>query len=127
MSEPTVHHQQQLQIFTTTVPPGHASGPVPSIRNSNQQPPVSVTLVNASGSTGPGQAYGTAVHLPVSSDSTYKAQVQDTHANDVPLNLSTTPPQTPGGMSSSVTITASPAKRCRLLTGYWIKYFNIIS
>ena len=33
------------------------------------------------------------------------------------LRLSTTPPQTPAGMSSSVTITASPAKRCRLLTG----------
>ena len=41
---------------------------------------------------------------------------EDAHANDLPLNLSTTPPQTPAGMSS-VTITASPAKRCRLLTG----------
>ena len=38
---------------------------------------------------------------------------------DLPLNLSTTPPQTPAGMSG-VTITASPAKRCRLLTGEYI-------
>ena len=114
-SEPAVHLQKQLQIFTTSAPHGHATEQAASIRSSNPQPPVSVTLVNASGTTG--QAHGGKVHLRVSSDSSYQAQVQDSHANDVPLNLSTTPPQTPAGMSSSVTITASPAKRCRLLTG----------
>ena len=112
--QPTV---QQLQIFTTTVPSGHQSS---SLRNSVKQAPVSVTLVNTSGSSGTGQGYGSSHHIPVSSDSAYKnVQVsvqEDGHTNDLPLNLSTTPPQTPAGMSS-VTITASPAKRCRLLTG----------
>ena len=127
MPEPTAVQQQhqQLQIFTTSVPSGHVSEKSSSIRNSiQQQPPVSVTLVSASGgSTGPGQGYGQAnvQHIPVSSDPTYKIQVQqdDAHAHDLPLNLSTTPPQTPAGMSG-VTITASPAKRCRLLTGEYI-------
>ena len=123
MPEPTAVQQQhqQLQIFTTSVPSGHVSEKSSSIRNSiQQQPPVSVTLVSASGSTMPGQGYGANVHIPVSSDPTYKIQVQeDAHAHDLPLNLSTTPPQTPAGMSS-VTITASPAKRCRLLTGEYI-------
>ena len=111
--QPTV---QQLQIFTTSVPSGHQST---SIRNSVKQAPVSVTLVNASGSSGTGQGYGSSHHIPVSSDSAYKnVQVsqEDAHPNDLPLNLSTTPPQTPAGMSS-VTITASPSKRQRLLTG----------
>lgn len=112
--QPTV---QQLQIFTTSVPSGHQST---SIRNSVKQAPVSVTLVNASGSSGTGQGYGSSHHIPVSSDSAYKNNVQvsqeDAHPNDLPLNLSTTPPQTPAGMSS-VTITASPSKRQRLLTG----------
>jgi len=116
LSEPTVQQHQQLQIFTTSVPSsGHASEKSSSIRNSIQQPPVSVTLVSGSGSRGPGQAYGANVAIPVSSDSTYKVQLEDVHRHDVPLNLSTTPPQTPAGMSS-VTITASPAKRVRLLT-----------
>lgn len=126
MPEPTAVQQQhqQLQIFTTSVPPGHVSEKSSSIRNSIQQPPVSVTLVSASGasgSTGSAQGYGANVHIPVSSDPAYKIQVQgDSHAHDLPLNLSTTPPQTPAGMSS-VTITASPAKRCRLLTGEYIR------
>ena len=119
MPEPTAVQQQhqQLQIFTTSIPSGHVSENSSSIRNSIHQPPVSVTLVSASGATGSGQAYGSNIHIPVSSDSTYKIQAQEaTQAHDLPLNLSTTPPQTPAGMSS-VTITASPAKRCRLLTG----------
>ena len=91
---------------------------VSSIRNNPQQPQVSVTLVEASGSTGHGEAYGTSKRAPVvSSNTSYQIQVQEAHANDVPLNLSTTPPQTPAGNSSGVTITASPAKRTRLLTG----------
>ena len=110
LSEPTaVQQHQPLQIFTTSVPSGHVSEKSSSVRNSNQQPPVSVTLVNG---PGPGSTYGGSAHIPVTSDSAFKVQVE----NDVPLNLSTTPPQTPAGMSS-VTITASPTKRCRLLTG----------
>ena len=110
LSEPTaVQKHQPLQIFTTSVPSGHVSEKSSSVRNSNQQPPVSVTLVNG---PGPGSTYGGSAHIPVTSDSAFKVQGE----NDVPLNLSTTPPQTPAGMSS-VTITASPTKRCRLLTG----------
>ena len=119
MSEPTaVQQHQQLQIFTTSVPSaGHASEKSSALRNSIQHPPVSVTLVSGSGSRGAGQSYGPSGAITVSSDPTYKAHVEDVHrTNDVPLNLSTTPPQTPAGMSS-VTITASPAKRVRLLTG----------
>ena len=114
LSEPTaVQKHQPLQIFTTSVPSGHVSEKSSSVRNSNQQPPVSVTLVNG---PGPGSTYGGSAHIPVTSDSAFKVQVENVHENDVPLNLSTTPPQTPAGMSS-VTITASPTKRCRLLTG----------
>ena len=117
LSEPTLHHQQQLKVLTTSATPGHATIHAPSIRN-NQQPQVSVTLVEASDAAGHVQAYGTSKRVPaISSDTSYQIQVQEAHANDVPLNLSTTPPQTPAGNSSGVTITASPAKRTRLLTG----------
>ena len=111
--KPTV---QQLQIFTTSVPTGHQTS---SMRNSVKQAPVSVTLVNTSGSSAAGQGYGSSHHIPVSTDAAYKninVIQEDAHPNDLPLNLSTTPPQTPAGMSG-VTITASPAKRIRLLTG----------
>ena len=118
LSEPTaVQQHQPLQIFTTSVPSGHVSEKSSSVRNINQQPPVSVTLVNGPGL---GSTYGGSAHTPVTSDSAFKVQVESSNENDVPLNLSTTPPQTPAGMSS-VTITASPTKRCRLLTGNFFK------